>query len=104
MASVDEPNPAPPPEPAQSPASWTLAAAARREVGAALATPTVIAIDQTLPLGFLQHLPVLGPIFIMPIVTVVHQVPFLGDILHRSSAIRCRTDFRPEHRFRTTST
>jgi ABC-2 type transport system ATP-binding protein len=84
-----------PTSPVQAPAMWTLAAAARREsltpsVGLAktadVASPSisepVVAIPQTPPLAFLQHLPVIGPLAIAPIVAIVHDIPFVGDILH----------------------
>ena len=83
-----------PAAPVDSPAVWTLAAAARRELSgiapalaptAALGTAeTVVGIPQTpllTALG-LQQLPIIGPIFVTPIVAVVHSIPFVGDILH----------------------
>lgn len=42
----------------------------------------VVAIPQTPPLAFLQHVPVLGPILFTPIVAVIHQIPVFGDVLH----------------------
>jgi ABC-2 type transport system ATP-binding protein len=94
-----------PPGPVESPAMWALAAAARREfteatprleqaanpvtnsltTGATLAAtqaPAVVAVEQTAPLAFLQQLPVIGPTLVTPIVAVVHQIPFLSDVLH----------------------
>ncbi|MGY4709474.1 alpha/beta hydrolase family protein [Mycolicibacterium sp. CBM1] len=46
------------------------------------APPTVVAIPQTPPLAFLQHVPVLGPVLFTPIVAVIHQIPVFGDVLH----------------------
>lgn len=89
-----------PSTPADTPAIWTVAAAARRElagttpavaqansvatanVSAAAAAPPVVAIEQHPPLEVFQHIPVLGPAFITPIVALIHQIPIAGDILH----------------------
>jgi ABC-2 type transport system ATP-binding protein len=101
-----------PTAPADSPAMWTLLAAARRESfgtapaldklvspvtnglvaaevdaaepATALAQPvgTVIAIDQPPLLGWMQEIPVIGPMLVTPIVAVIHQIPYIGDILH----------------------
>ena len=86
-----------PTAPADPPMVWTLLAATRRETfgtATALATtatpatnalvvPTpVVAIPQTAPLQALQYLPVIGPMFITPIVTLIHQIPLIGDVLH----------------------
>lgn len=62
----------------------TLAAAATTVTAADVpAIPTnVVAIPQTPPLEFLQHIPVLGPVLFTPIVAFIHQIPVLGDILH----------------------
>jgi ABC-2 type transport system ATP-binding protein len=91
--------------PVESPAAWTLAAAARRELSAASTsldqpadpvtnsltadatpaaaeTPKVVAIEQTAPLAFLQQLPVVGPVLFTPIVVVLHQIPVVSDVLH----------------------
>jgi ABC-2 type transport system ATP-binding protein len=91
--------------PVQSPAAWTLAAAARRELSAASTSldqpadpvtnsliadttpaaaqaPKVVAIEQTAPLAFLQQLPVVGPVLFTPIVVVLHQIPVVSDVLH----------------------
>jgi ABC-2 type transport system ATP-binding protein len=106
-AAVTEPKHEPdntPAVPADTPADWTAAAAARRELTAedtdvdkkvadnavaqtaALSTPAaappVVAIPQIPPLGFLQQIPVLGPTVITPIVALIHQIPIAGDILH----------------------
>ncbi|SEH73110.1 ABC-2 type transport system ATP-binding protein [Mycolicibacterium rutilum] len=87
------------PSPMESAAAWTMAAAARRELAdpttesdepatrttTALtdaATPQVIAIPQTPPLEFLQHIPVIGPVFVTPLVAAIHQIPVVGDVLH----------------------
>ncbi|MDT5324538.1 MAG: type transport system ATP-binding protein [Mycobacterium sp.] len=47
------------------------------------ADPTpVIAIPQMAPLEGLQYLPVIGPLLVTPIVTIIHQIPLIGDVLH----------------------
>lgn len=91
---------------------WTLLAAARREtlgpsrtlpaVGtpvttglsavaddAALAAPDIApdlpavhAIPQTPPLGWMQQVPIFGPIIMTPIVELMHQVPFVSEVFH----------------------
>lgn len=69
--------------PAGAPLSWAVAAAATRETFAAPGTP-VVAIPQT-PLVTalrLQEIPVVGPLLVTPIVTVVNHIPVLGDLLH----------------------
>ena len=101
-----------PAAPKELPAMWTLMAAARRETfgtsptlsavgdpatnglttsaggAATLATsvaaaqPTVLAIDQTPPLAWLQQLPLVGPVLVTPIVAVIHQIPIISDLLH----------------------
>ncbi len=89
-----------PSTPTDSPAMWTVLAAARRETSGAVpslaqaadpvttsqttdAVPTdVRAIPQTAPLEFLQHIPVLGPMFVTPIVAAIQQIPLIGDVLH----------------------
>lgn len=84
-----------PAAPPDSPAVWTLAAAARRELAdvptdgvqktalsSAAATPNVVAIEQVPPLAFLQRIPVFGPVVVTPIVAALHQIPIAGDILH----------------------
>ncbi|MCV7178759.1 alpha/beta hydrolase family protein [Mycolicibacterium sphagni] len=89
-----------PATPADNPVTLALAAASRREpvpptqrtlvapatqVTAAVesATPTaVVAIPQTPPLAFLQHIPILGPVLFTPIVAFIHQIPVFGDLLH----------------------
>lgn len=85
--------------PAESPAEWALAAAARRDFGTArtlepeagpvttnsLVTapaPTVVAIDQPPLFGWVQQIPIVGPLFVTPVVAFVKQIPFIGDILH----------------------
>lgn len=87
------------PSPMESAAMWTMAAAARRELAdpapesdqpaapinttlADAAAAQVIAIPQTPPLEFLQHLPVIGPVFVTPLVAAIHQIPVVGDVLH----------------------
>lgn len=94
-----------PETPLEAPAMWTLAAAARREslttsvsldetadvvtnslttesTPAVTAAAPVVAIPQTPPLAFLQHLPVIGPVAITPIVVIIHQIPVVSDFLH----------------------
>lgn len=89
-----------PAAPAENPVTLALAAASRREsVGTVQRTATtsaspittaadpvvpsdVVAIPQTPPLAFVQHIPVLGPVLFTPIVAFVHQIPIVGDILH----------------------
>jgi ABC-2 type transport system ATP-binding protein len=98
-----------PTAPVDSPAIWTLAAAARREflgsvpaldeadratnglvadhvtlaaVVAADEAPQVVAIPQTSLLTPLQHLPIIGPLAVTPVIALLHQIPLVGDILH----------------------
>jgi ABC-2 type transport system ATP-binding protein len=75
-----------PTAPVESPLPWMMMAAARQEFGR---TPTlstvahpVVAIPQTSLLTPLQHLPILGPMFVTPVVAFVHQIPIIGDVLH----------------------
>ncbi len=95
-----------PTAPIASPAMWTLAAAARRELTAATTTvdqpadlatnslvtetplaaiekPKVVAIEQIAPLAFLQQLPIIGPFVFTPIVALIHGIPVVGDVLHQ---------------------
>ncbi|WP_319436979.1 alpha/beta hydrolase [Mycobacterium sp. RTGN5] len=96
-ARTTEDNPA---APVDNPVTLALAAATRREsvattqrtltaaaapvtAAADPAIPTgVVAIPQTPPLAFLQHIPVLGPLLFTPVVAFIHQIPVFGDILH----------------------
>ena len=98
-----------PEAPVESPLPWMMMAAARQEFGktpslskvagpvttsgaadpvqaSTLAAidvpPTVIAIPQTSLLTPLQHLPVFGPMFVTPVVALIHQIPIIGDVLH----------------------
>jgi ABC-2 type transport system ATP-binding protein len=100
-----------PTAPVDSPAVWTLAAAARREflgsvpaldteadpapnglvadnvatmaaVVAADEQPKVVAIPQTSLLTPLQYLPIIGPLAVTPVIALLHQIPLIGDILH----------------------
>jgi ABC-2 type transport system ATP-binding protein len=98
-----------PTAPVESPLPWMMMAAARQEFGrtptlskvaqpvttsgtadpvqvstmaAAEAPPAVVAIPQTSLLTPLQHLPILGPMFVTPVVAFVHQIPIIGDVLH----------------------
>lgn len=96
-ASVEKSDSTPdePSAPADTPAEWTMAAAARRElavdpvepeakaaVATAKAAPSVVAIEQVAPLEALQYVPILGPALVTPIVAVLHQIPVVGDVLH----------------------
>ena len=72
-----------PTAPVDSPAIWTLAAAARREfLVAADEEPQVVAIPQTSLLTPLQYLPIIGPLAVTPVIALLHQLPLVGDILH----------------------
>ncbi|PXX12950.1 ABC-2 type transport system ATP-binding protein [Mycolicibacterium moriokaense] len=71
-----------------TPAVTTMAAtAAITNVSAApaIAPPTnVVAIPQTpllTALG-LQNLPIIGPLFVTPVVAIVNEIPIVGDLLH----------------------
>jgi ABC-2 type transport system ATP-binding protein len=92
--------------PVDTPAEWALLAAARRDfdtartldtgVGTettnslvtddvdplAQSQATVVAIDQPPLLGWLQQVPVIGPLFVTPVVAILKQIPIVGDILH----------------------
>ncbi|MDT5179066.1 MAG: type transport system ATP-binding protein [Mycobacterium sp.] len=99
-----------PTAPAESPMPWIAMAAARKEIGTtanvarvadpvttsaavdptptaapAIAYPTnVVAIPQislVTALG-LQNLPIVGPLFVTPIVAFVNAIPIVGDLLH----------------------
>ncbi|OPX13194.1 hypothetical protein B1790_00485 [Mycobacterium sp. AT1] len=90
-----------PSSPPDSPVSWTVAAAARKET-LVPATPAVssdagvtpklaaavtaaappVAVIQTPPLAWLQRVPVIGPVFVTPIVAAIHMVPIVGDVIH----------------------
>jgi ABC-2 type transport system ATP-binding protein len=101
-----------PTAPVESPAMWTLLAAARRETfgssptlqtvanpvtsgltagtgdvpplaaSVAATQPTVVAIAQTPLLAWLQQLPIIGPVFVTPVVAAIDQIPIVSDILH----------------------
>ena len=82
-----------PTAPIGSPVMWTLAAAARRESltsAPSLDKPAdpvtnslaAVAITQTPPLAWLQQLPIIGPVFVTPIVALIHQIPVVSDVLH----------------------
>ncbi len=93
-----------PTAPLESAAMFTLAAASRRELTAppdvdqaadpvttslttddslaAADEPAVVAIEQTAPLAWLQQVPVIGPTLVTPIVTVLHLIPIVSDVLH----------------------
>ncbi len=51
-------------------------------LAAAEAPPAVVAIPQTSLLTPLQYLPILGPMFVTPVVAFIHQIPIIGDVLH----------------------
>jgi len=83
-------SPATPPD---SPAAWTLAAAARKETlapttpatatdAAVTAATPPVAVIQTPPLAWLQQIPVIGPVFVTPVVAAIHLIPIVGDIIH----------------------
>ena len=96
-----------PAAPSDSPTTWAVAAAARKEtlvpatttgadnavadpvatvrLAAAITTPAappVKAVAQTPPLAWLQQIPVIGPIFVTPIVAAIHLIPIVGDVIH----------------------
>lgn len=88
-----------PTTPVDTPVSWTMAAAASRNTLAPtpppaaatpLATPVidpvthapVIATPRTPLLEPLQYLPIIGPLFVTPIVAFVNQIPVVSDLLH----------------------
>ena len=67
--------------PIDSPMSWTMLAAASRETFAPGGT---VAIPQTplfTALG-LQEVPILGPLLVTPLVSVVAAIPWVSDVLH----------------------
>ena len=89
-----------PDAPATAPVMWTLLAAARREVpgsspspsavdvpraessGGSVAPVPVSATEQKAPLAWLQRVPILGPVFVTPIVGLIHQIPIVSDVIH----------------------
>jgi ABC-2 type transport system ATP-binding protein len=76
-----------PTSPPDSPATWAVMAAARRETltgpsPLAVAQTTPVAVEQIAPLAGLQQLPIIGPVFVTPIVALIHQIPVVGDIIH----------------------
>ncbi|MBP1819179.1 hypothetical protein [Mycobacterium sp. OAE908] len=98
VAAAQKPNP--PAEPAlplmmvaaarqESNRSKTLAKAstvAASTVTTSDSTPAAqppVAIAAPAPLEGLQHLPVVGPMFVTPVVAFIHQIPLIGDVLHR---------------------
>lgn len=87
-----------PKKPVDSPLTWTMLAAARQEFGRSntlantaatantVSTSAVeppVAIPVPAPLEGLQYLPVVGPMFVTPVVAFIHQIPLIGDVLHR---------------------
>lgn len=81
-----------PTAPIDAPLSWTMLAAASRNTLAPSAGATVvidpvthapvIATPKTPLLEPLQRIPVLGPLFVTPIVAVINQIPVVSDLLH----------------------
>lgn len=88
-----------PAAPTESLAALTLASAARKETtapettgtaatrpAAALAAPAIpgppVVVLQTAPLEFLQYIPIIGPVFVTPVVAAIHQIPIIGDVIH----------------------
>lgn len=91
-----------PASPPDSPVSWTVAAAARKEtlvpatpaassdvgvatakLAAAVVAPAPpVAVIQTPPLAWLQQIPVIGPAFVTPVVAAIHMIPIVGDVIH----------------------
>jgi ABC-2 type transport system ATP-binding protein len=85
-----------PTAPTESLAALSLASTARKETtttesttatpAAALAAPAVpgppVVRMQTAPLEWLQHVPVIGPVFVTPVVAAIHQIPIIGDVIH----------------------
>lgn len=64
-----------------TPLSWTVLAAAARET---FGTPKSVAIPQT-PLFTalrLQEIPVIGPLLVTPVVTIIGHIPVVSDLLH----------------------
>ncbi|GAY14233.1 CocE/NonD family hydrolase [Mycobacterium sp. shizuoka-1] len=99
LTAASRPVPADPGPPAENPVTLALAATTRRQTPSTTATapvvtsqvttavvpstPTpVVAIPQIAPLAILQHVPVLGPVLVVPIVAFIHQIPIVGDVLH----------------------
>ena len=99
--------PAPQAPPVDSPAEWALLAAARRDFGTertrdtgmgqvttnslvtidaeptlAESAASVVAIDAPPLFGWLQQVPVVGPLVATPVVGFVKQIPLIGDVLH----------------------
>lgn len=81
-----------PTTPVDPPLSWTMLAAASRNTLAPTASTSrvvdpvtnapVIATPKTPLLEPLQQIPVLGPLFVTPIVAVINQIPVISDLLH----------------------
>lgn len=73
-----------PTTPMGAPVSWTVLAAASRETFGSPKNPAVVAIPQT-PLFTalrLQEIPIIGPLLVTPVVTVVSHIPVVSDLLH----------------------
>ncbi|HEX7823858.1 MAG TPA: CocE/NonD family hydrolase, partial [Mycobacterium sp.] len=50
---------------------------------AAIDPASVVGIPQVAPLEILQHIPIVGPLIVTPIVAFIHQIPVVGDVLHQ---------------------
>ncbi len=60
----------------------SLVAADAEPVDPAASAASVVAIDAPPILGWVQQVPIIGPLFMTPIVGLIKQIPFIGDILH----------------------
>ena len=60
----------------------SLVAAEAEPADPAASAASVVAIDAPPILGWVQHVPIIGPLFMTPIVGLIKQIPFIGDILH----------------------
>lgn len=85
-----------PTTPAESPLPWIAMAAARKEIGtdgrltpavttSDIAPPTDVRSIQRTPLVTalgLQRVPIIGPVFVTPIVALINRIPIVSDLLH----------------------
>ncbi|WP_308214999.1 S15 peptidase family protein [Mycolicibacterium arabiense] len=62
-------------------ASTTATGPAAAPAAPAIQGPPVV-VMQTAPLEWLQHVPVVGPVFVTPVVAAIHQIPIIGDVIH----------------------